>query len=875
MKQHSGMIVTILIYLILGVGMLFFLTPKDKADERIVCFDSQGNAVIAEQGNFYIWLLSVSPEGTVTNIGRCPKKQGEVQVDVAVCEQEYYVQQSWYEGVKQHVCVHGKKGPERGFQQIFEVEPGENCNFTDLTVSDTHIYLSGVRRATGEVVAYEYGKEPGGGEKRYAFYLGASRPVKVSCRRQTCYVLTEANTVWETDLKGHGHLWMETPVSYMEAVSGGIFFRELGSGSLQYMDYEKELTYDCGTVEQIYAIDLWKNNCTAMLGLNGTPQLSFFSLTDTNRQFVEKWQKGWPIIWENLWQWMVVYSLLYAALASVTILMYRTVLKKRRIFVQVAAAIVCGNLLIIVALAGNARYREWEYSKLNSLDLTVSYGALQQERLAEKVSIDQILSKEYSNSEYQVWLSDTVRSLGLADNEELRYCSSELIYAREESAFIVTSAKEPYGRDLSEVYSKEVCRAVESCRVTADQQSLLAMHEGITYAITVVPLRSSGQQLFLMTSLPRTEDFLASLAEAAGQSMFVYGMIFLVLALLLLFMHKKWEPLERIVRQMERISYGDFSVPARELPENELGQLWISMEQMSRNLQMQSYTRKSILEYIRQFAPKNFERFFGRESIHELSAGETVELEATVAAVTLAGSDGFLRGDAKSLRQINGLLDIISRKNVDQGVVLQNGSRFESVKVVFEGGPESADKGLNFGISCIEELLAYFGKPSGRNPFVLLHTSKFTAGLAGGGEHMYPFVSSSEFELLSSYMEKFEKRGVFMVITRPALKKLKLPVQVRQIGFLGADRQKESFQVYEVLDACPVRQKESKLLSQDKFREALKLFYQNEFYLARSRFSEILRDCPEDGIAKWYVFACEEKFNQKSGTIHHGLFYQA
>jgi len=39
------------------------------------------------------------------------------------------------------------------------------------------------------------------------------------------------------------------------------------------------------------------------------------------------------------------------------------------------------------------------------------------------------------------------------------------------------------------------------------------------------------------------------------------------------------------------------------------------------------------------------------------------------------------------------------------------------------------------------------------------------------------------------------------------------------------------------------------------------MYYQRNFYLARNQFMEILKDCPEDGIVKWYIFECEKYMN--------------
>ena len=59
----------------------------------------------------------------------------------------------------------------------------------------------------------------------------------------------------------------------------------------------------------------------------------------------------------------------------------------------------------------------------------------------------------------------------------------------------------------------------------------------------------------------------------------------------------------------------------------------------------------------------------------------------------------------------------------------------------------------------------------------------------------------------------------------------------------------------------------------DKFQKAIGLFCQNDFYLARNLFSAVLKLNPADGIARWYLFACEHYFNNSEpGGEVYSLF---
>ena len=68
--------------------------------------------------------------------------------------------------------------------------------------------------------------------------------------------------------------------------------------------------------------------------------------------------------------------------------------------------------------------------------------------------------------------------------------------------------------------------------------------------------------------------------------------------------------------------------------------------------------------------------------------------------------------------------------------------------------------------------------------------------------------------------------------------------------------------LYEVLDACSYHERYLKQTADARFQKGIELFYQHDFYLARSTFSDVLKENPEDHMAKWYLFTCERYLNE-------------
>ena len=146
----------------------------------------------------------------------------------------------------------------------------------------------------------------------------------------------------------------------------------------------------------------------------------------------------------------------------------------------------------------------------------------------------------------------------------------------------------------------------------------------------------------------------------------------------------------------------------------------------------------------------------------------------------------------------------------------------------------------------------------------LLHHTTFLYGVAGSDQQAFPFLSSNEMEFLSSYSHNLADAGCQIVFTHEILDSVPDNFHYRYIGYVTDPASQESYKLYELLDAYSELDRNLRLWYDKDFQEAIQLFYRSDFYLARTSFSNILRSCPDDGVAKWYLFACEYYF--QSGT---------
>ena len=85
---------------------------------------------------------------------------------------------------------------------------------------------------------------------------------------------------------------------------------------------------------------------------------------------------------------------------------------------------------------------------------------------------------------------------------------------------------------------------------------------------------------------------------------------------------------------------------------------------------------------------------------------------------------------------------------------------------------------------------------------------------------------------------------------------------LRFIGFVKNGENGERIRLYEVLDAYPAAIRKQRITTLKKFQDALAQYYEKDFYLSRTSFSEILKEAPEDQLVKWYVFESDKYLNE-------------
>lgn len=333
-------------------------------------------------------------------------------------------------------------------------------------------------------------------------------------------------------------------------------------------------------------------------------------------------------------------------------------------------------------------------------------------------------------------------------------------------------------------------------------------------------------------------------------------------------------PLRSLSRYMDRVAAGNYELTKKPGSNDEVAGVWESMGKMCHELKARRYEYQRNLNSYYRFVPRDIYRIFNKRSIHELKAGDCVKLNQTVGIAAVSNRLALRLGmtDRVYMDLVRCCFTLVNDTCIRHGCVQASGEfHMAGTEILFldeKGGPEI------FGTELLEAGRERKGE-NGAAPefFFLAHKTDYLYGLAGTGERAFPLFVSGEMEFLSSLTEKFEGLGVGMVMTDRAAAELPDSCSKRYIGFVN-DPAGKKYPLYEILDVCTKEERLQKEALDDKFQEAVSMYYGNDFYLARNQFSAIIRENPGDGVARWYLFACEYYFN--SGNVEaadYSLFY--
>lgn len=874
MKHIPKIAVTAILYFFLARVLAGFMFPSldEKVAVKQMGLDQQGNVYLARKSADALWVIKMGAGGE-REVFRCLgwQEENREQVLSLTCDgNTLYALQSWYQEERQILCV-SEVREDHGLKEILKKEVGKDIDLCDFQVDKKRIYITGIDCRTEEIFLFSDKQE----EER-ELRIQDKIPVTACMTKSGVTALTQDRELYCFENGDAKKSNLDNMVS-LKPGGRGMFLQSFGERDIRYYDQKGHLIFVCpqeGYVRDVQ-MDDQRGNLAVLSNDGEKDKLLFYSGDKETAVYTDDGRISTGEICRELALPFVKFTLAYVLLAGMILFLMGKVKRKKRLQYQMLLVLAFVSFFWVLFTI----LKFWDTQTGRAVDERMfnadTCNDVQKERLLKVFDPKTFLMGEYLGSSAQSLVEEVLSNEDTLAAFNQLFVHTEVFVREEGEYYVIFSEERAFGANMACTYRKaaldQTCGFCEEAYENGEGIEFLLEWNGVEYAAAMTPLEGR-EGMYILTKFP-TSDLAGEVRKMMYPVvLFGAGGWLLLVFIFFIYFRFKWRFLSVLVTQTDKISKGDFQMPGKNIPDNEFGVLWASLGRLCSVMQIEDYKKKGTLHYMYQFAPKSFEEMFCREYLHEVAVGESVEISATAGILSLVDRETLFeeKWEENYVFYVNRLLEELYRQeSAGKGIFFQDDGTLESLKVLFPGR-DGAMNAVSLGIVCMEELTAKTKDCCWKNPFLLLHTSRYLCGLAGGSSQVYPFVASPELEILSDFCENLKKSGVRMAVTQETVGKIPAGVQVRHIGAVASRDEKFRFTLYEVLDVCPRAVKEAKSRTKMKFAQSLALFYREEFYQARSGFLEVLKECREDGIARWYVFACEEALS--GGSTKHTLF---
>lgn len=305
----------------------------------------------------------------------------------------------------------------------------------------------------------------------------------------------------------------------------------------------------------------------------------------------------------------------------------------------------------------------------------------------------------------------------------------------------------------------------------------------------------------------------------------------------------------------------------------DLNYLWSGLADLSRTIKKVNYDRFKTYESYYKFAPKLTQTLLGKDSIMDVNGGDNVDMETSIAFIKSRGSD--IHDFFVTPENIQAYKNVMKRclhliseyQEQGKGQMVGNNSDLSEMCFLFDKDfHNTTDLGISY-----EKIIATEGLID-ISPLIFIHRLPLKYGVAGDEVQCVQYIASLELSELSLYMNDLYDMGLDVVVTEDVLVNDETNPHTRYIGDLRINTMGgRNIKIYQVLDT--MNQKMQLLYDEqlNEFNEGMQLFMNQDFYLARNVFADILKVNPCDGVARWYLFTCEHYLNSDDDDIKFTL----
>ncbi|MCR5654475.1 MAG: hypothetical protein K6G07_02405 [Lachnospiraceae bacterium] len=473
----------------------------------------------------------------------------------------------------------------------------------------------------------------------------------------------------------------------------------------------------------------------------------------------------------------------------------------------------------------------------------------------------------YDTDEYYTLL-DYYRDL-VADSEDLSL--SNVVLFNTASGQVILSTSGTNRGQITDMYGSGATELLSGLSSKNLSVMVVKRVNGRRTRLLCTSLEENGYGSYAVIAASKESEIYQGLFLENKSILWFFGMFLMIGTLVgILYFWLEGRDLARLGKALSRLADGEEKIDKPVVSGKDMNHMWNSIYEIQKNFLETNRIKFLTYAAYYRFAPKSVERILKKPSITEVQGGDSISLKGTMAVVS---TSHLAMTEEGNIDQMNKLLVVTEEcRETYDGIFVSQDSDLSLMKLLFL---EKNKDTVSFGTEFLQKLREEKDKIR-FDTTLILHYAPYIYGVAGTKEQSSVYLFSKELDILQQYAGWFRNLHLGLVVTKELLDHEKPEADVRYIGFILPDEANPSrrLMLYEVLDAESVRNHQMRKYQAQKFTEALEMFYQQDFYLARNVFTEIVRDSQgEDDLAKWYLFECERYLNEVApedfvGALH-------
>ena len=518
--------------------------------------------------------------------------------------------------------------------------------------------------------------------------------------------------------------------------------------------------------------------------------------------------------------------------------------RDRIVYLYSAAEVIFFIILFSAFLLIRKQFRENEIK--NNTGFAVM---LMKEDLQYYSGVDYTADDFYDSTRYYRLMESLTSFLNKKDVTEVFY---DAFVMQQSTGIIRADALGYSGIHASYLYGGEMSNLLDELSEDPDPVSVTFTRDGEKLVAVAYRSDNAADDLALVAVCKNT-----GVSDNYRTSVKWLGVLFILIfivgsILLFITLYLQHMDLKVFSKALKRLALGGTKEDSPREVARDMRELWQSYGELSQRIEEINYEKFRIFEAYYRFAPKGIEKIMGRESIFDVQNDDVATVSGNILLLTINKEKSF-ETKVKTLSDILSKLEMYAMQN--DAILISRDQGLSNIRLLLM--KENGDT-----VAQIVQFI-HAGTLLGTEGWsVMMYRDMLTYGVAGSGTQSLTYIDSEYSHGMDSFAEWFRKIGVPLVVTERVINEEDVG-EKRYIGCagFGDGGSEEKVGFYEILDAYPAIVRQAMLINRTKFEQTLDLFYSKNFYLARNQFMEILKDCPEDGIVRWYIFECEKYMN--------------